>query len=107
VLTMRMVRDFKAAVADWDEVCSALGAWECEHLTKDVLGVEKQLHHRCVTELLRCGLLLKEATDEPFRDKAVVARVNARIRHLEDKLALWHREMASEEQDRIVNAAFG
>ena len=31
----RMLRSFRAAIDDWDEVCSALGAWEATHLTSD------------------------------------------------------------------------
>ena len=32
--------------------------------------------------------------------------VDARLRHLEDKLSLWHGDMPPEEQERILQAAF-
>src|SRR5437016_3569945 len=48
----RMLRSFRAAVEDWDEVCSALGAWEAQHLTKDCAEAELEQHHGSVTELL-------------------------------------------------------
>src|SRR5947209_848603 len=103
----RMLRSFRAAVDDWDEVCSALGAWEAKHLAKDDPGSAKELHRRWVTALLRWGRVVQRATQQPeFPDGSLAARVNARIRHLEDKLALWHREMAPAEQDRILQAAF-
>jgi hypothetical protein len=103
----RMLRNFQAAVEDWDEVCSALGAWETQHLTKDDSGQALPQHHRWVTELVSWGRLVQQATQQPeFPDKALAARVNARVRHLEDKLALWHGDMASAEQDRILQAAF-
>ena len=103
----RMLRNFRAAVDDWDEVCSALGGWEAQHLTRDDSGAAKEQHQRWVTELLSWGRLVQQATRPPeFPDRALAARVNARVRHLQDKLALWHREMSPTEEERIVQAAF-
>jgi hypothetical protein len=103
----RMLRNFHAAVQDWDEVCSALGPWESEHLASDTTGHALTQHRRWITELLSWGRLVQRATDQAeFPDKALAARVNARIRHLEDKFALWHREMDPAEQERILAAAF-
>ena len=104
----RMLRNFRAAVDDWDEVCSGLGAWEAEHLTADDPGPATEQHRRWVTALLSWGQLVQRATEQPeFPDRGLAARVNARVRHLQDKLALWHREMTPAEQDRILQAAFG
>ena len=103
----RMLRNFQAAVDDWDEVCSALGAWEAEHLARDEAIPEAQQHRRWVTELLSWARSVQRATQQPeFPDKTLAARVDARLRHLADKLALWHGEMPSAEQDRILQAAF-
>jgi hypothetical protein len=103
----RMLRNFQAAVDDWDEVCSALGAWEADHLAKDDAIPEAQQHRRWVTELLSWGRLVHRATQQPeFPDKKLASRVEARLRHLEDKLALWHGDMPPAEQDRILQAAF-
>ena len=103
----RMLRNFQAAVEDWDEVCAALGAWEAQHLTSDDSGQAVQQHHRWVTELVSWGRLVQQATRQPeFPDKTLAMRVNARIRHLEDKLSLWHGDMPPAEQDRILQAAF-
>ena len=102
----RMLRNFQAAVEDWDEVCSALGAWEAQHLTRDDVGPAMQQHRRWVTELLSWGRLVQRATQQPeFPDKALTSRVDARVRHLEDKWSLWHGDMPSAEQDRILQAA--
>jgi hypothetical protein len=103
----RMLRNFQAAIEDWDEVCSALGAWEAEHLTRNDAGPAVQQHRRWVTELLSWGRLVQRATQQPeFPDKALASRVDARVLHLEDKLSLWHGDMPSTEQDRILQAAF-
>jgi hypothetical protein len=103
-----MLRNFQAAVDDWDEVCSALGAWEAEHLTREDSGPAMQQHRRWVSELLSWGRLVKRATEPPeFPDKTLASRVDSRVRHLEDKLSLWHRDMPPAEQDRILQAAFG
>ena len=64
-------------------------------------------HRRWVTELLSWGRLVQQAAQQPeFPDKALAARVNTRVRHLQDKLALWHRDMAPAEEGRILHAAF-
>jgi len=103
----RILRNFRAAVEDWDEVCSALGAWEAQHLTGDDFGAALEQHRHWVTELLSWGHLVHQATKQPeFPDKVLAARVTARLRHLEDKVALWHRQMASADVERIVQAAF-
>ena len=97
----------RAAVDDWDEVCSSLGAWEAEHLTNADSGPAQEQHRRWVMDLLSWGRLVQHTTSQPeFPDKALAARVDARLRHLEDKLALWHRQMAPEHAERILQAAF-
>lgn len=103
----RMLRNFHAAVDDWDEVCSALRPWEAEHLTKEVPGSAGEQHWRGLIELLAWGRVVQRATEQPeFPEQSVAACVKARIRHLEDKLALWHGEMTPAEEDCIVQAAF-
>lgn len=103
----RMLRSFRAAVADWDEVCSALGAWEAGDLTKAAPNAAWESHRRWVSELLRWGRLVQHTTKQPeFPEKALAERVAARLRHLEDKLAIWHRQMASAREQRILQAAF-
>jgi hypothetical protein len=102
----RMLRNFQAAVEDWDEVCSALGAWEAQQLTRDDSVQAAQQHCRRVTELVSWGRLVQRATQQPaFPDKRLAARVDVRLRHLEDKLSLWHGDMPPAEQDRILQAA--
>jgi len=102
-----MLRTFQAAVDDWEEVCAALGAWEAQHLATDDHEAAKEQHHQWVNELLCWGHLMQRATgQEQFPDKALAARVESRVRHLEDKLALWHREMGPEEEEHILKAAF-
>ena len=102
-----MLRNFRAAVDDWDEVCSALGAWEARYLTGEELGSAKDQHKLWVTELLSWGHLVQAATDHPgFPDRLLAGRVQARLRHLQDKLALWHGSMTPMEEERIIQAAF-
>ncbi len=102
-----MLRNFRAAVDDWDEVCSALGAWESQHLTSDHPGSAQAQHRAWVAELISWGLMVHRATEDPgFPDRALAARVTARLRHLEDKLALWHHDMTAAEEERILRAAF-
>jgi hypothetical protein len=102
-----MPQNFHEAVTKWDECCSALGPWEAHHLTSDDIRLALGLHFSLVNDLLSRGRLLQQQSKQSeFPDKALAAHVEARIRHLEDKLALWHREMAPAEQQRILAAAF-
>ena len=101
-----MVRIQHAAVEDWDEVCSALGGWEARHLTTDSPGSALENHRAWVRELLSWGQRMQRVTEDAgFPDRALAARVCARMRHLEDKFALWHRDMTPAEEERILQAA--
>ncbi|MGA7861141.1 MAG: hypothetical protein WCB19_04725 [Thermoplasmata archaeon] len=102
-----MMRSLRAAIEDWDEVCSTLGAWEARYLTRDDPGPATEQHRAWVTELIYRGQLMRGVTEHSgFPDRALAARINARLRHLQDKLALWHRDMTAEEEERILRAAF-
>jgi hypothetical protein len=106
-LEARMLRNFRAAVEDWDEVCTALGAWEAENLANGNNRVAKEQHRAWINELLTWGELVQRSVEQPqFPDKELATRVRGRIQHLQDKLSLWHREMSPAEEDRILKAAF-
>src|ERR1041385_250572 len=88
---LRMTRNLRMAVEDWDEVCSALGAWEAAHLTADEPAGALQQHRAWVSKLISWGQLLRQGATHPeYSDRTVAARIEARLRHLQDKLALWH-----------------
>ena len=102
-----MLRTFRAVMEDWDEVCSALGAWEARYLTADCAGSARDQHRVWVTELLSWGQLVERAMQHPgFPDQTLAALVNARLRHLQDKLALWHSDMTTAEEEHILHNAF-
>src|SRR5687767_3781117 len=106
-LEARMLRNFRAAVEDWDEVCTALGVWEAEHLANENNEAAKEQHRCWINELLSWGEFVRRAVEQPqFPDKELAARVQRRIQHLQDKFSLWHREMSPAEEDRILRAAF-
>ena len=103
----RMTRSLRAAMEDWDEVCSALGEWESKYLTRAPFEAVLEQHRTWVTGLLAWGKLLEGATDySGFLDRSAAIRVKARLRHLQDKLDLWHREMSPDEEARLLRAAF-
>lgn len=103
----RMLRSFRTAIEDWDEVCSALGAWEAQCLSGDGRAAAIEQHQGWVTELLSWGRLVQRVTlEQAFPDKALAERVKIRVQHLEDKLALWHRTIDAVEEQRVLEAAF-
>jgi len=76
-------------------------------LTSEDPGPAKEQHRYWVTELLAWGQLVQQAIQQPrFPDKALAVRVSARVQHLQDKLALWHRGAEPAEEERILRAAF-
>ena len=102
-----MLRNFRAAIEDWDEVCSALGAWEAHYLTGGGFDSRKDQHKHWVTELLSWGHFVEAATCHPdFPDRSLAGRVEARVRHLQDKLSLWHGSISPVEEERIIETAF-
>ena len=103
----RMRRNLHAVLEDWDEVCSALGPWEAAHLADDHSSTARAQHRAWVTNLLSWGQMMERVTEHSgFSDRAAAARVNARLRHLQDKLDLWHGDMTAEEEERIMRSAF-
>ena len=101
------MRNLRAAIEDWDEVCSALGPWEARNLTSDERGAAGEQHRAWVAELLDWGQIIQGMTQHSsFPDPLLAARISARLRHLEDKLALWHRDMTPSEEERILRKAF-
>jgi hypothetical protein len=102
-----MLRSFRAAVEDWDEVCSALGAWERRNLLHNPSEDVRAEHKASLTELISWGEMVREATGHTdFPDPQLAERVRQRLIHLRDKMALWHDLMDEAEEDRILNAAF-
>lgn len=103
----RMLRNFRATVDDWEEVCSSLGPWESSNLAVRPSEAATKQHLEWVTELLSWGELVREAISHPaFPEPALVNRLDARLRHLRDKLAIWHAEMKPADEERILKAAF-
>ncbi len=51
------------ALEDWDEVCSALGAWEARHLAGDQTNASLEEHRTWVTQLLAWVQLLQRVTE--------------------------------------------
>ena len=103
----RMLRNFRAAVEDWDEVCSSLGKWEADHFTAAGFQESKNIHQKWTSELIAWGELVLQATQHPaFPQRDLANRVSQRLTHLRDKLSLWHGEMSAEDEDRILRAAF-
>jgi hypothetical protein len=102
----RMLRSFRMAIEDWDEVCSSLGDWESKHLLDEANQAAAQ-HRAWLDELIGWGNLIAQVTQHAgFPDTALRERVNARLAHLQDKVALWHGVKTEAEQEHILRAAF-
>ncbi len=103
----RLLQRFQAAMEGWDGACSTLGPWEARHLAQEPSEAALARHQQLVKELLSWGEMVGAATGHPdFPDRVISNRVQARLSHLRDKLALWHGEMSEPEAERILAAAF-
>jgi hypothetical protein len=106
-LESRMSCGVPAAVADWERACASLCAWEQEHLDADSTSEELAQHERWLGDLLAWGCEILKAVRKPdFEDKAMADSVAEQVEHLDDKYGVWHSGMTSENEGRVINAAF-
>lgn len=106
-LDSRMSRGVHAAIKDWDRACESLCAWEKEHLDIDSTAEELSQHDIWLSDLLAWGCFISKETRKPeFQDKALADSVEERVGHLEDKYGIWHSGMTSEDEKRVIDAAF-
>jgi hypothetical protein len=106
-LESRMSRGVPAAIEEWNRACSSLCTWEHEHLDVDSSGEELAHHKHWLQDLLAWGTAICRETHKPdFADKPTADAVEQRMSHLDDKYAVWHGGMTSEDGARVLDAAF-
>src|SRR5687768_7597219 len=63
----RMIRNFRTAIEDWEEVCSSLGQWEADISRRRALKSLKASIGKWVNELLSWGeLIARQRLTQPF-----------------------------------------
>ena len=106
-LQSRMSHGIPTAVADWERACASLSTWEQEHLDADSTSEELTKHERWLKDLLAWGCAIQKETRKPeFTDKSLADIVEKRVEHLDDKYGVWHSGMTSENESRVIDAAF-
>lgn len=102
-----MSRGVPAAIEDWDRACAKLAEWEQKHLDYDSTNEELVQHKRWLNDLLAWGCAILKTIRQPdFADKSLLGSVQERVDHLDDKFAIWHAGMTSEDDSRVADAAY-
>lgn len=102
-----MSRGIPAAIEDWDRACAKLAQWEQEHLDVDSSNEELGQHERWLKDLLAWGCAILNQIRRPdFGDKTLADSVQQRVDHLDDKYGVWHSGMTSEDESRVIDAAY-
>ena len=106
-LTTRLVRYFKAQVADWYDVCRHLTAWEGRHLIDQPTPEQLAEHARTLDELEHAGRWLLLAAQSPdFPDRGTAELVAMTVQDLKDRRALWHGPMNREQRETVLRGVF-
>jgi hypothetical protein len=108
-LASRVVRNLRAQVEDWYEVCRLLTDWEDRFLLDDPIPAERLSEHsRLLDELERVGKwLLAVAQSKDFPDHTTAELIAMTLQDLKDRRAMWHgQKMSEERRAEILKACF-
>ena len=102
------VSTLAGTIIKWSRATSALHRWENEHLLEDPKAEDVAWHKATVERLMRFGVFLSMATEQPdFPDPIIRGEVAATLSCLRRKLEIWHGpRMSLEEADRILAEVF-
>ncbi len=106
-ISKRVLRQIKAQVEDWYDVCRHLSDWEDHFLLDEPTPQRLAEHARLLDELERVGRWMASVTSSPdFPDRGTAELVVMSLRDLKDGRALWHGDMTSERREEILRAVF-
>ena len=106
-LQRRLARHFKVQVADWQDTCGELSAWEDRHLI-DSPSPDRLAEHVAMTdELARLGCWLAEARRQAgFADTEVAEQIRLTLQDLQDSRAMWHGQVSEVRRREILRDCF-
>ena len=106
-LQHRLVRQFKVQVADWQDTCGELTAWEDRHLIDSPSPERRAEHAAMLDELGRVGRWLAEASRQAgFDDTEVTGQIQLTLQDLQDSRAMWHGQVSEVRRREILRDCF-
>jgi hypothetical protein len=106
-LKQRLVRQFKVQVADWQDTCGELSAWEDRHLIDSPSPERLAEHAAMLDELGRVGQWLVEASHQAgFADTEVTEQIQLTLQDLQDSRAMWHGQLSEVRRREILRGCF-
>ena len=106
-VSRRLVRQFKAQVEDWYDVCRGVSDWEDRYLVDDTTEDRLREHTRILDDLEQVGQWLSLATRSPdFPDRTTADLVVMALQDLKDRRALWHGKMTPQQREEVLRTVF-
>jgi hypothetical protein len=106
-LLHRLVRQIKVQVADWQDTCRELAAWEDRYLVELPAPERLAEHVAMLDELERVGGWLTAAASQPgLGDTQTAEQIQLTIQDLRDSRAMWHRNVPAARRQEILDDCF-
>jgi hypothetical protein len=106
-LQHRLARQFKVQVADWQDTCRELAAWEDRYLVDGPSTERLKQHAALLDELERTGRWLAAAGNQPeFAGPETAEQVQLTLQDLRDSRAMWHGRVPEKRREEILQACF-
>ena len=106
-LQHRLLRQFKVQVADWQDTCRELAAWEDDHLVNAMSPERVAEHAIMLDELERVGRWLIAAGNQPgFVDAGTTKQIELTLQDLRDSRAMWHGQTSEKRRQQILRDCF-
>ena len=106
-LQHRLARQFSVQVADWQDTCRELAAWEDQHLV-DSKSLERLAEHALMlAELERVGRWLAEVGSQAgFDAGGTTEQIQLALQDLRDSRAMWHGQVPEGRRREILRDCF-
>lgn len=106
-LQHRFVRQFKVQVADWQDTCRELAAWEDHFLVESAPGERLLEHAAMLDELERVGRWLAATGGQAdFEDPETTGQIQLTLQDLRDSRAMWHGQVSEARRREILRDCF-
>ncbi len=106
-LQQRLLRQFKVQVADWQDTCRDLAAWEDRYLVSSQPPERLAEHSAMLDELEGVGRWLAAAGSQPgFGDTEAAEQVRLTLQDILDSRAMWHGQVSEGRRQEILRDCF-
>jgi hypothetical protein len=106
-LQHRLARQFTVQVADWQDTCREMAAWEDAHLVDAPAPSRLAEHAAMLDELERVGQWLAQASGhQGFAEAATIEQIRLTLQDLRDGRAMWHGQTSEPRRRELLRDCF-